>query len=253
MLFSIIITTYNYEKYIKKSVESALSQDYSQEYEVIVVDDFSKDNTLQILDDYSSLVRINNNRNLCLEVSANKAIKKAKGKYIVRLDADDYLRKNFLSEMSKFLVSEDVFYYSDYTTVSENGSCISLVNLLDFDRKEIESRGDFLATGTVYPKKLLLSVGMYSEEHKNCGLENYQLILKLMKNGCQGLHIKKNLFFYRKHSNSLSFQKFESIMNYGSKIAQNYGLSCYVINQYHPYLSIKDMDDNPLACYKLFK
>ena len=250
MLFTIIITTYNYEKYIKKSVESALSQDYSQEYEVIVVDDFSKDNTLQILDDYSSLVRINNNRNLCLEVSANKAIKKAKGKYILRLDADDYLSNNFLSEMSKYLVSEDFFYYSDYTTVSENGTCISLVKLLNFDRKEIESRGDFLATGTVYPRKLLLSVGMYSEKNKNCGLENYQLILKLMQNGCQGIHIRKNLFFYRKHGSSLSSKKFESIMNYGSKLAKYYGLSHYIINQYHPYLSIQDMDSNSSVSFK---
>ena len=76
MIFSIIITTYNYEKYIRESVESALNQDFSGEYEVIVIDDCSTDGTSQILDSYNSLIRIHNKKNLSLEVSANKAIRK---------------------------------------------------------------------------------------------------------------------------------------------------------------------------------
>jgi len=72
MFFSIIITTYNYEKYIRESIESALNQDFSGEYEIIVVDDHSTDNTLSILDDYDSIIRINNKENLSLEVSASK-------------------------------------------------------------------------------------------------------------------------------------------------------------------------------------
>ena len=57
MIFSIIITTYNYEKYIRESVESALNQDFSDKYEIIVVDDCSSDKTGLILDDYDSLIR----------------------------------------------------------------------------------------------------------------------------------------------------------------------------------------------------
>ena len=60
MIFSIIITTYNYQKYIRECVESALNQDFSNKYEIIVVDDFSTDNTALIWDDYDSLIRINN-------------------------------------------------------------------------------------------------------------------------------------------------------------------------------------------------
>ena len=57
MIFSIIITAYNYEKYIRESVESALNQDFSDKYEIIVVDDCSSDKTGLILDDYDSLIR----------------------------------------------------------------------------------------------------------------------------------------------------------------------------------------------------
>jgi glycosyltransferase involved in cell wall biosynthesis len=253
MLVSIIITTYNYEKYIKESVESALNQNFSGEYEVIVVDDCSTDGTSQILDSFDSLIRINNKKNLSLEVSANKAIRMAKGKYIVRLDADDYLEDNFLSEVFKYIENEGIFYYGDYTRVSENGSYLSKVNLTEFDKKEIRCRGDFLATGTVYSKEMLLSVGLYNEEIKNCGLENYQLVLKLIENGFIGKHIKKNLFFYRRHGNNLSSEKFESIVNYGCELAEQYELDFYAINQYHPYLNFENVNTNILKYINYIK
>ena len=69
MFFSIIITTYNYEKYIRESIESALNQDFSGEFEIIVVDDCSSVNTLSILNDYDSIIRINNIKNLSFDIS----------------------------------------------------------------------------------------------------------------------------------------------------------------------------------------
>jgi len=242
MIFSIIITTYNYEKYIRQCVESALNQDFSDKYEIIVVDDCSTDNTALILDDYDTLIRINNERNLCIEASVNKGIRKASGKYIVRLDADDYLEYDFLTEVYKHIGSEYVFYYGDYISVSEDGSYLSEVKLLDFDKDELKCRGDFLATGTVYPKKMLVDIGLYSEEIKNCGLENYQLILRLMDMGFKGKHIKKNLFFYRRHEGNLSVNKLGNIINYGNKLVKHHGLDIYMINQYHPYLNIEGID-----------
>ena len=246
MFFSIIITTYNYEKYIRESIESALNQDFSGEYEIIVVDDHSTDNTLSILDDYDSIIRINNKENLSLEVSANKGIGRANGKYIVRLDADDYLECNFLSEMFKHIENENTFYYGDYTSVSADSLHLSKVNLIDFDKDEVGCRGDFLATGTVYSKKMLVELGLYSEEIKNSGLENYQLILELISNGFTGKHIKKNLFFYRRHGGNLSVEKFDSIVDYGCELVKRYELDFYAINQYHPYLNAKDIGVNTL-------
>lgn len=246
MFISIIVTTYNYEKYVREAVNSALDQDFSSAYEVIVVDDCSTDRTLQILDEFDSLIRINNKKNLSIEVSVNKAIRASTGKYIVRLDADDYLDSCFLSEMFKHIESENVFYYGDYTIVSKNSLPLSKVNLPKFEKKEIECRGDFLATGTVYSRAMLLSVGLYDESVRNCGLENYQLVLSLMSKGFTGQHIKRNLFFYRRHGNNLSSERLESIVNYGYKIADRYGLDSYAVNQYHPYLDFENMDTKML-------
>jgi len=246
MIFSIIITTYNYEKYIQECVESALNQDFLGEYEIIVVDDYSTDSTSLILDKYDSIIRINNKRNLSLEASANNGIKKSIGKYIVRLDADDCLEKNFLSEMFKHVENEDTFYYGDYTSISEDGSHLSKVNLIGFDKDEVKCRGDFLATGTVYSREMIVGAGLYSEKVKNCGLENYELILRLINDGFMGKHIDKNLFFYRRHSGNLSVEKFESIVSYGSELVRQYGIDCYVINQYHPYLGVKGIRGSTL-------
>ncbi len=243
MIFSIIITTYNYDRYIKKAVDSAINQDFTGQYEVIVVDDCSTDSTSLILDQYENIIRINNKINHGLEMSANKGIKKSCGTYIVRLDADDYLESYFLSEIYKNVTNENTFYYSNYTLVSENDTCLTHCNMIDFEYDEVICRGDFLASGTVYSKKMLLHVGLYSEKIKNCGLENYELILALINKGYVGKHLDKRLFFYRRHDKNLSIEKIENIMKYGGYLAEKYSLDCYKVNQYHPYLKSGDMTE----------
>lgn len=92
-LVSIIIPTYNGEKYIKEAVENALNQTH-QNIEVIVIDDGSKDKTLQIIFQLSKkdsrITILKNPVNLGFVKTLNKGIQKAKGKYIARLDDDDF-------------------------------------------------------------------------------------------------------------------------------------------------------------------
>lgn len=99
MKFSIIITCYNREKFISRCIRSALSQrivDRSQ-FEVIVVDDKSKDKSIKLINEFESMIKvIKNKRNLGLSISRNKGIKISKGKYILMLDSDDYISEFFL-------------------------------------------------------------------------------------------------------------------------------------------------------------
>lgn len=88
--FSIIMCAYNVEKYIKASIESVKNQTYKN-YELIIVNDGSKDNTLKILKEYNNIRIINNTKNIGLGASRNKAVQRAKGEYILYLDADDTL------------------------------------------------------------------------------------------------------------------------------------------------------------------
>ena len=111
--FSIIISAYNVEKYIDTAIASIKNQDFKN-YEIIVVNDGSTDRTLKILKTYKDIKLINNNKNIGLGESRNKAVNVAKGEYILYLDADDTLYSNdTLSNIDKTIGNKqlDICYF----------------------------------------------------------------------------------------------------------------------------------------------
>ena len=103
---SVIIAAFNEEKYIGRCLRSLLDQTIDKkEYEIIVINDGSTDNTsyaLELFRDprYSIVKVISNEKNLGLPASLNIGIKLALGKFIVRVDADDFVNENFLKFLS---------------------------------------------------------------------------------------------------------------------------------------------------------
>ena len=132
------------------------------------------------------------------------------------------------------LKNNNDFFYSDYSVINEFSEIVQEINLPSFDKEEIYRRGDFLATGTLYNKETIDSVDRYDTTRKNCGLENYSLILRLLIKGYKGLHIPYSLFNYRIHSTNMSKKKRISILNYGNELTNNL-LNTYEVNCYHPY------------------
>lgn len=98
-MVSISIVTYNGEKYIKKCIESVLNQSYTN-FEIIVIDNNSKDKTRDIVDElsqkYNSIKKIFNDKNLGFSGGHNIGIKNATGDYVLCLNQDALLDKNFL-------------------------------------------------------------------------------------------------------------------------------------------------------------
>jgi len=106
-LVSVILPTFNRAEYIKKSIESVLIQNY-ENFELIVVNDGSIDNTLNIISNFAKkdprIKIINNKVNIGLAKSLNKGIKKANGKYVARIDDDDFwCDKDKLKKQAEFL------------------------------------------------------------------------------------------------------------------------------------------------------
>ncbi len=234
---SIIITAYNYEKYILECINSCIEQENTNlNFEVLVVDDGSTDNTERIMESihYPNLkkYRIQNSG---IEAASNFGFEKAEGKFIVRVDADDKLAKNYLSGLEPFISDEYGFFYSNYFQIDSNGSILNKVNLPPFDPEEIVGRGDFLATGTLYSKEILADIGNYSTKEKNTGLENFELMLKLIQKGVKGLHIPEYLFFYRRHFLNLSDVKRNQIIQNGIRMFQEMNLGTFRTNRNHPY------------------
>lgn len=96
--FTIIISAYNYDKYLPQTLDSVLSSS-DKSFEIIVVNDGSQDKTKDILNDYLKKypqIRLITQKNQGLSVSRNRAMKYARGKYLWFVDADDRIDKNAL-------------------------------------------------------------------------------------------------------------------------------------------------------------
>lgn len=96
---SVIIPVYNSEKYIERCIESVLNQTF-QNFELIVINDGSKDNSQEILEGYkekyANKIMLINQENMGVSKTRNKAIKIANGEYIVFIDNDDYIDNDYI-------------------------------------------------------------------------------------------------------------------------------------------------------------
>jgi glycosyltransferase involved in cell wall biosynthesis len=234
---TIVVINYNYGKYLRRCLESCFVQENYCSLEIILIDDGSTDNSLSLIKKIKKKnFRVFKTKNNGIEKSANLGFKKSKGRFLLRVDADDYLEKNYIKEIWPHLKKNYAFFYSNYFLVNSKGKKIKRKKLPKFNKSEILSRGDFLATGTVYRKEIIKKVGYYNEKTKNCGLENYGLILDLLINKFKGIHINKTLFNHTRHKNNLSLKNKARIKKYGEQLFLIKQLKSYKVNGNHPYL-----------------
>ncbi len=114
---SVIVAVYNTEKYLKKCIESLLSQSYKN-MEIIIVEDCSKDNSRQVLESYKNNPKIKifyNQKNSGLSYSRNRGLKEATGSYIGYIDSDDYVDNDFYEKLM--------------TSIKENKSDIAVCDM----------------------------------------------------------------------------------------------------------------------------
>lgn len=122
-LISVVVSAYNIEKYISKCIESLLNQTFNN-YEIIIVNDGSTDATGDIVNKYSknSKCKVFNKSNEGVSVARNYGIDQAIGKYIVQVDGDDFVEKNWIYNSAKYLEKDnpDVLFFG-FDSVDSNG------------------------------------------------------------------------------------------------------------------------------------
>lgn len=128
-LVSIIMPSYNTGRYIAQSIQSVLAQTYPN-WELLIVDDCSTDDTDQIVAPFLTDPRISyrkNPRNLGAALTRNSAIRQAKGKYVAFLDSDDLWEKEKLQKQVAFMQEHGyAFTFTDYT-VRQNGKTLPYI------------------------------------------------------------------------------------------------------------------------------
>ncbi len=211
---SVIIRTYNSAEFVCVAVESALNQTLDNSlYEILVVDDGSKDNTLKILKDkYEKKIRIIKQNHLGAATATNNGIVKSKGKYVILLDSDDQFLPNILKKMlSEFKKNNLIdFVYCDYfEEIKGKKIKVSLKNNIF----------NSLACAIMLKKKLFNEIGFYD---KNMVFGEYDFLIRLIKNKKIGRHVPESLYFYIRNDGSLTSNS--NIVQTGiAQIKEKYG------------------------------
>ena len=192
---SVIIPVYNREKYIGRALRSILNQSINKSrYEIIVINDASTDNSEKIIKKYSKeITLISNKKNLGLPASLNKGINNSKGRFIIRIDSDDYVHKDFLKIPYLFLTLNSDFdaVSLDYYKVDDRENIISKNNCIT----------DPIGCGIMFRHENLVEIGMYDE--KQLLHEEKELRLRFEKK-YSIKRIQLPLYRYRMHDSNMS-------------------------------------------------
>ena len=213
-LVSIITPAYNAAAYIAETIESVLVQTYTN-WEMLIVNDCSKDNTVEIVQSYAAkdkrIKLINLKQNSGAAVARNTAIQNAKGRYIAFLDSDDLWKKEKLQKQIQFMQQNGyAFTYTSYEHFKETKENIqNQVQIPKSLNYQQALKGNQIGCLTVMlDKKQMLNIHFTTQKH-----EDYILWLNILKQGITAYGIQESLALYRTgNSKSISGNKMQSAM-----------------------------------------
>lgn len=213
---SVIVCSYNHAKWIERCIRSLCHQSLIEEnaYEIIVVNDASNDLTEEILQKFKSAPNvklITNKENLGLPASINIGMKRSEGRYVVRVDSDDYVARTFLYFLSTFLNYNKEYQgvASDYLIVNENEEIISKENGMLCE----------IACGVMYRRECLFDVGLYNEKFKM--REGHELRRRFLEKFSIG-RLEFPLYKYRMHNSNRTLDN-ESVAVYDQMLQNGKG------------------------------
>jgi len=224
MTVSVILPVYNSEKTISESIRSILDQSYT-DFELIIIDDGSIDDSASIINEFedSRISFHQNKQNLRLIATLNIGIGMAKGKYIIRMDADDIMLKDRIKEQVAFMEKNKQIVASG-TYVCTFGNKSVKWNHLPTNNEEILLFGLFdspILHPTAIIRKKILDENKIWYDADYLHAEDYKLWLELANHGELG-NLKKCLLMYRLSENQITNKYTEIQIGLATKIRREY-------------------------------
>ncbi len=196
---SVIICNYNNKPYLGRAIRSCLKQSLPRNrYEIIVVDDGSTDGSEDVMVGYrDEIVSMILRENVGVAEASNVGIKEALGRFIIRVDSDDYINENTLLFMTEILdKNHDIgFVYSDHLRVAKDERPLERVDL-DTEEKILRH-----GAGIMFRKSYLEEIGLYDRNLRNA--EDYDLLTRYLKK-YTGYHLRLPLYRYRQHDTNMT-------------------------------------------------
>lgn len=209
---TVYVPCHDYGRFLEQALASVVGQTFTH-WEIVIIDDGSTDETAKIAASFverdPQRVRVfRNEERQGLPVCSNLAFDQARGEYIVRLDADDYLDESALLVLASYLDThpEVALVYPNYSFVDEQGRLLGIEQ-----RKKVGTEVELLdlpAHGacTMVRRRVLKSVGGYDVSHG--AQDGYDLWLKILnRHRGEVANVATPLFYYRQHGASVSRDK----------------------------------------------
>lgn len=205
---------YNSEAFISETINSVINQTYIS-WELILIDDFSEDNTLKIitpfLEKYQNIRLLKNSKNEGAAITRNKGIEAAKGDYIAFLDSDDLWKPNKLETQISFMEANNCdVCFSSYEQINEQGKPLNkLVKALPRLTYKKYLKSNYIGNLTgIYNVRALGKIKSPNLRKRQDWLLWLEAIKKSKK---PALGIQESLAYYRVRDNSISSNKLELI------------------------------------------
>lgn len=242
--FSVVVPTYNRAGLISKSLESILAQTYDN-YEIIVVDNGSTDNTLEVLKPYEEkkLIRIIRNpvnQERC--VSRNLGFKAATGDFLTLLDSDDLMHTNNLADAAAYIKNNPqyLFFHNLYQVVNEKGEFIYTPKKIKSNKTAVRSisYGNFIGCIGVFLAREIYQAYRFDENPAVIGSEDWDLWIRIIAKYEVGRINKINSSVLEHDTRSISGFTLDSIMERRRYILGKIKNSPELMAVYGKYLGI---------------
>ena len=223
---SIIMSVYNTEKeFLKEAINSILNQTYA-DFEFIIINDFSNQETLDYLKSFndSRIIIINNPTNLGLTKSLNIALKQAKGKYIARMDSDDVSLPTRLEKQYNFMESHPEYAVIGCNFEEYYSHKIRKVNFND-NPEIMCTRMLFYNQGIAHPtaffRKSFLDENKIAYDENIKKAQDYAMWVNILNHNGKIGKLDEVLFKYRIHRNQITSSSFNNQMSYEQMTMNN--------------------------------
>lgn len=203
-LISVIIPAYNAAHFLAGAIQSVLTQTL-QDFEILIVDDGSTDETAETVRKYLSDVRIHYlyQKNQGLPGARNAGAKASTGLYLAFLDADDFLAENALATMLKtFETTRAAWLNVGVMKIEGEKRSVRHPHCPDGDLLFAILDDDFVTRSPFYPREEFFSIGMYDDQMRN--REDWDLNIRMIEAGRPLAIVDQPLYHYRRTEGSIT-------------------------------------------------
>ena len=250
--FSIVIVAYNSERHIRQCLDSIFKQDFC-DYEIIVVNNASKDMTMEMMDEYKTRILIkNNDENAGFSEGINMGIALSRGEYVVTLNPDVVLKNNFLSEINKNIdnLDKDVGMMGVKILKADSERIIDSTGLVlsrffrffdrgsgKKDKGQYDKDADILgpcAAAAVYKRRMLDDVkidGEYFDRDFFYLIEDFDIALRARKRGWKCLYLPEAICYHERNGSGTAckYRQYYAFRNRYFLIVKNIEIRPYFI------------------------